>query len=71
MLKSIMSPKYLEVFNGYVSGLSQIEISNRVGMSRQMVNKTIMAIRDRGALIDKDYQTGSNSKIKRLGRMPK
>lgn len=71
VLKSLMSPKYLKVFNGHISGLSQIEISKMTGMSRQMVNKTIMAIRDRGALIDKDYQTGSNSKIKRLGRMPK
>ena len=67
-LKSKLSPKYLTVLNGYLAGKKQLEISKSTGLSRQYVNKLIMGMRKTGALIDKDYQTGSKSRIKRLGR---
>lgn len=71
VLTSLMSPRYLVVLSGYLSGKRQLEISKETGLSRQYVNKLIMEIRKRGAVIDSDYQTGNKSRLKRLGKLDK
>ena len=71
LLRSLMSPKYTAVFNEYMDGKRQIEISDATGLSRSHVNRILMRIRATGTLIDKDYNAGSKSRIKNLGRRPK
>ena len=68
LLKSKLSQKYLNVLNGLSMNLKQREISAVTGLSRPYVNKLFMDMKKIGKLIDKDYQTGSKSRIRRLGK---
>lgn len=69
LLKSLLSPKYLTVLNGYLAGTRQIDIAREMGISRSLANRILMTIRKTGAKIDQDYQTGSRSRLKGLGRV--
>ena len=68
LLKSKLSQKYLSVLDGLSMDLKQHEIAAVTGLSRPYVNKLIMDMKKIGKLIDKDYQTGSKSRIRRLGK---
>jgi RNA polymerase sporulation-specific sigma factor len=68
ILRSILNNKYTKVLDALSSDLKQHEIAVKTGLTRSYVNKLILKMKKAGRIIDKNYQTGSKTNLKRLGR---